>query len=718
MLTRSDTFITGLIGSGIGSSLSPSLHEREAAELGLRYAYRRLDIDVLGLRRRGVACARARGRVRRPERHPSVQDGRARASRRARPGRCGARRRQHGRDPRRPHDRAQHRRQRLRGKRSTRATRRCHGVGRATRRRRRGLGAGARAATARRRGAGDRRRAMPSVPRPLARAVGGAGRAWRRHRTAPTGSCTRRRPGWWAIPGSRWTRACCTTGSGSPTSSIARSRQSCCARRASAAAARSTAGGMVVFQAAASFELFTGVRPDRERMLRHFAELTGMRRSIATVCLSGTLDEKLEAAARAGFDGVELFEPDLIASPLQPVEVVERLAELGLTLDLYQPFRDFEAMPEPDFARAEAKFALMQELAPSCCSCAPTSRRTRSTTTRWPPPSCVSWPSAPPRAGCGSPTRRLRGVATSTTTSTRGGSSSALTTPRSASAWTASTSCRAARIRPGSRTSLARSSSSSSSPTRRGWRWTSCSGAATTAASRARAGSTSARFLRARARSRLSRPAFARGLQRRVPRDGPAPHGSRRDALAARARGRAPGCAGARRVRVRRGRGRGRRAAARGPRLRSHRAPSHQAGAPVGAGRHPSGGQPWRRATCGSRGGREHRSGPLRSAVPRICCAPVLDRARGPGEADISAVAAPDGTSLFFCAPDGRLGRPTSSPRAVPPTVRSPSSITSRWRSRSTPSTRRRCSTAPCWRSTSRGARSSSRRTGCSAAAR
>jgi 4-hydroxyphenylpyruvate dioxygenase len=31
--------------------------------------------------------------------------------------------------------------------------------------------------------------------------------------------------------------------------------------------------------------------------------------------------------------------------------------------------------------------------------------------------------------------------------------------------------------------------------------------------------------------------------------------------------------------------------------------------------------------------------------------APVLDRVRGPGEADISAVEAPDGTSLFFCAP-------------------------------------------------------------------
>lgn len=32
-------------------------------------------------------------------------------------------------------------------------------------------------------------------------------------------------------------------------------------------------GGMAVFQAALAFELFTGVRPDRDRMLRHFATL-------------------------------------------------------------------------------------------------------------------------------------------------------------------------------------------------------------------------------------------------------------------------------------------------------------------------------------------------------------------------------------------------------------------------------------------------------------
>ncbi|MEU6720285.1 shikimate dehydrogenase [Nonomuraea sp. NPDC046802] len=42
------SYLTGLIGSGIGPSLSPPLHEREAAHHGLRYVYRLLDTDVLG----------------------------------------------------------------------------------------------------------------------------------------------------------------------------------------------------------------------------------------------------------------------------------------------------------------------------------------------------------------------------------------------------------------------------------------------------------------------------------------------------------------------------------------------------------------------------------------------------------------------------------------------------------------------------------------------
>jgi 4-hydroxyphenylpyruvate dioxygenase len=91
-----------------------------------------------------------------------------------------------------------------------------------------------------------------------------------------------------------------------------------------------------------------------------------MRRSIATVCLSGTLEDKLHAAAAAGFDEVELFEPDLIASPLAPEDVRDLAGELGLAIGLYQPFRDFEAVPEPllreNLRRAERKFAVMERL--------------------------------------------------------------------------------------------------------------------------------------------------------------------------------------------------------------------------------------------------------------------------------------------------------------------------------------------------------------------
>lgn len=46
-----------------------------------------------------------------------------------------------------------------------------------------------------------------------------------------------------------------------------------------------------------------------------------MQRSIATVSLSGTLPEKLEAIAAAGFDGVEIFENDLLYYDGSPREI-------------------------------------------------------------------------------------------------------------------------------------------------------------------------------------------------------------------------------------------------------------------------------------------------------------------------------------------------------------------------------------------------------------
>jgi 4-hydroxyphenylpyruvate dioxygenase len=91
-----------------------------------------------------------------------------------------------------------------------------------------------------------------------------------------------------------------------------------------------------------------------------------MRRSIATVSLSGTLLPKLEAIAAAGFDGFELFEPDFTHYRGTAQELAARCRDLGLAVELFQPFRDFEAMPAPAFQRnlerAERKFDLMQSL--------------------------------------------------------------------------------------------------------------------------------------------------------------------------------------------------------------------------------------------------------------------------------------------------------------------------------------------------------------------
>ncbi|WP_460043583.1 3-dehydroshikimate dehydratase QuiC [Pseudomonas sp. S2_H01] len=91
-----------------------------------------------------------------------------------------------------------------------------------------------------------------------------------------------------------------------------------------------------------------------------------MQRSIATVSLSGTLPEKLEAIAAAGFDGVEIFENDLLYYDGSPRNVRQMCADLGIAITLFQPFRDFEGCRrdrlQRNVDRAERKFDLMQEL--------------------------------------------------------------------------------------------------------------------------------------------------------------------------------------------------------------------------------------------------------------------------------------------------------------------------------------------------------------------
>lgn len=91
-----------------------------------------------------------------------------------------------------------------------------------------------------------------------------------------------------------------------------------------------------------------------------------MKLSIATVSLSGGLDDKLNAIAAAGFKGVEIFENDLLSFNGSASDVRRKVEDLGLEIVAFQPFRDFEGMPpelrERTFARAERKFDLMQEL--------------------------------------------------------------------------------------------------------------------------------------------------------------------------------------------------------------------------------------------------------------------------------------------------------------------------------------------------------------------
>ena len=91
-----------------------------------------------------------------------------------------------------------------------------------------------------------------------------------------------------------------------------------------------------------------------------------MLTSIATVSLSGTLEAKLRASAQARFHGVEIFENDLLTARGSAREVAAQMRDLGLACTLFQPFRDFEGMPDElrtrTFDRLETKFDLMQEL--------------------------------------------------------------------------------------------------------------------------------------------------------------------------------------------------------------------------------------------------------------------------------------------------------------------------------------------------------------------
>lgn len=91
-----------------------------------------------------------------------------------------------------------------------------------------------------------------------------------------------------------------------------------------------------------------------------------MKTAIATVSIPGNLREKLEAIAKAGFDGIEIFEQDFIADAGAPREIGQMVRDHGLEISLFQPFRDFEGLTGTlrtrAFDRARLKFDTMAEL--------------------------------------------------------------------------------------------------------------------------------------------------------------------------------------------------------------------------------------------------------------------------------------------------------------------------------------------------------------------
>ena len=73
------TVLAGLIGTGIQKSLTPTMHEREGAALGIPYIYKLIDLDALGLPASTLAelvDCRGEDGLQRPQHNLSLRTGR------------------------------------------------------------------------------------------------------------------------------------------------------------------------------------------------------------------------------------------------------------------------------------------------------------------------------------------------------------------------------------------------------------------------------------------------------------------------------------------------------------------------------------------------------------------------------------------------------------------------------------------------------------------
>ncbi|UCH73512.1 MAG: sugar phosphate isomerase/epimerase and 4-hydroxyphenylpyruvate domain-containing protein [Rhodospirillales bacterium] len=102
-----------------------------------------------------------------------------------------------------------------------------------------------------------------------------------------------------------------------------------------------------------------------------------MKRGISSLSFSGPLPDKIEAAAGAGYDGIEIFREDLVYCDATPAEVARFVTDSGLEVLSLQSLRDFEASPKKNWdwnvKRAERFLDLAVEVgAPLLVVCANT----------------------------------------------------------------------------------------------------------------------------------------------------------------------------------------------------------------------------------------------------------------------------------------------------------------------------------------------------------
>ena len=88
-----------------------------------------------------------------------------------------------------------------------------------------------------------------------------------------------------------------------------------------------------------------------------------MFRSISSISFSGQLEDKIEAAARAGFDGIEVFREDIIGFDGPPEEIARFADGEGIGIVSLQSLRDFEGFEGPARDAAFRRAARFLDLA-------------------------------------------------------------------------------------------------------------------------------------------------------------------------------------------------------------------------------------------------------------------------------------------------------------------------------------------------------------------